>query len=144
MLVQAMFTCKDKRYKLDFECIKFFKCCKKGQGIKEKQGGLHLEFNMMFIKPICLTTTSAVWNFSCKTKYNQGYFIDISITCFFPTKNMCVGNVLSITSSRHMQYMIEMWGMSKFVSLFFIRLLKMAILGVPHFKVKVKKYIYSQ
>jgi hypothetical protein len=35
--------------------------------------------------------------------------------------------------------LIEMWGMSKFVFLFLIWLLKMAILGISHFKVKVKK-----
>jgi hypothetical protein len=40
----------------------------------------------MLIKLICLATISVIWNFSCRTRYNQGYFTDISITCFFPTK----------------------------------------------------------
>jgi hypothetical protein len=59
-LVQTMFAWKDKRYRLDFECIKFFLCCKKGQKIKAEQGVLHLEFNMMLIKPICLTVNGVV------------------------------------------------------------------------------------
>jgi hypothetical protein len=40
----------------------------------------------MLIKPICFATISVIWNFNYKTRYNQGYFTDISITCFFPTK----------------------------------------------------------
>ncbi len=117
----------------------FFNVVRRVKGSKHSKGFLQLEFNMMLIKSICLVAIGAIWNFNCRTKYNHGYFMDISITCFFSNRDMCLGNVLSITSSRHMQYMTEMWGMSKFVFLFLIWLLKVAIFGVPHFKVKLKK-----
>jgi hypothetical protein len=59
-LMQTMLAYKDKIYRLDFECIRFFLCCKKGQRIKAEQRVLHLEFNMMLIKPICLVATSVI------------------------------------------------------------------------------------
>jgi hypothetical protein len=56
----VMLACKDKRYGSNFECIRFFYCCKKGQGIKVEPWVLHLKFNMMLIKPICLATIGAI------------------------------------------------------------------------------------
>jgi hypothetical protein len=41
----------------------------------------------MFIKLICLAAIGVIWNFNCRTRYNQ-YFTNISITFFFQQRHV--------------------------------------------------------
>jgi len=48
----------------------------------------------MFINPIFLVVISFIWNFNCRSRYNQ-YFTDISITCLFSNRDMSLTWVLA-------------------------------------------------